>query len=54
MAAPQSNFRSFVGVYKDTVNGTLSTNYPVGATSIVLQNIVGTPTTSDTMTIVDS
>lgn len=53
MAAPQSAFRSFIGVYKDTINANLSTNYASGVTSIVLQNVVGTPATSQTMTIVD-
>ena len=53
MAAPQSNYRSFVGVYKDTINGNLSANYASGVTSVVLQNVVGTPASGKTMTIVD-
>jgi hypothetical protein len=53
MAAPQSNYRVWMGVYKDTVNGNLSANYPSGSTSIALQNVVGAPTSSMTMTIVD-
>ena len=53
MAAPQSAARSFIGVYKDTVNATLSTNYAASTSSFVLQNIVGTPTSSMTVTIVD-
>ena len=53
MAAPQSNFRSFIGVYKDTINGYISANYASGVTSIVIQNVVGTPATGKTMTIVD-
>lgn len=53
MAAPQSAARSFIGVYKDTVNATLSTNYAASTSSFVLQNIVGIPTSSMTVTIVD-
>jgi hypothetical protein len=53
MAGPQSAYRLFTGVYKDTINANLSTNYNSGVTSIVLQNVVGTPATAQTMTIVD-
>jgi hypothetical protein len=53
MAGPQSAYRLFTGVYKDTINANLSTNYASGVTSIVLQNVVGTPATAQTMTIVD-
>lgn len=53
MASPQSSFRSFIGVYKDTINGNLNTNYASGVTSIVLQNVVGTPASGQTMCIVD-
>src|SRR6185437_9482188 len=48
-----SSYRSFTGVFKDTINANLSTNYPSGSTAIVLQNVVGTPANLQTMTIVD-
>ena len=53
MAGPQSAFRSFTGVSKDTINGNLAANQAIGSTSIVLQNVVGSPANLMTMTIFD-
>ena len=49
----QPTYRSFVGVAVDRINGNLSATYAVGTSSFVLQNVVGTPTASMSMIIVD-
>ena len=53
MAGLQSAFRSFTGVFKDNINGNLASNMAAAATSMPLQNVVGTPATAQTALIVD-
>ena len=50
---PQSAYRSWLGVSKDTVNANLSATYPAGTTTFTLTNVVGTPTNAQAVVIVD-
>ena len=51
--SPQASFRRWIGVCKDSVNANLSAATSVGATTLNLTNMVGSPTSSYSAIIVD-
>ena len=50
---PQSAYRSWLGVSKDTTNGSLTSYYPSGSNTFILTNVNGTPTNAMAVVFVD-
>ena len=50
---PQSAYRSWLGVSKDTINGNLAASYPAGTTTFVLTNNTGTPLNTHAIVFID-
>ena len=50
---PQSAYRSWLGVSKDTINANFAATYPAGATTFALTNVVGVPLNTHAVVIMD-
>ena len=50
---PQSAYRSWLGVSKNTTYGNLNASYPSGTSTFVLSNVTGTPANTQAIVFVD-